>query len=320
MEVKRSSQRTGRLLLTGILSVIFLYVTDPVKLVEQISQTDPLLYFLSLCIFLTVYPLTGLRWKIMNSNLVVISFWDSMKTLGISYGLNKILPLNSGDIVRSKILENYVEIEKHGEILGLVGLERFIDVSALITFLSLPLLFFFSNNIGIMNWIWLPILATTSGFYMIYFQSNLVKSLIMKLPDLNISLDFKKILVDAVNGFNSLNKLQYGEIIVITFLRWIFDILSLYVLAMSVGHPLSFWTAALLTCAMSLVSSMPITPSGAGAAELSGTAILVSLGFSTSVAGTIVILQRSFGVGAMGIIGIVLIKSEGINIGDFRNL
>ena len=315
-----SSRKYYRYLLAGILTAIFLYVTDPVKLVVQISKTNLVLYLVSLSIFLTVYPLTALRWKIMSSNIVEISFGESVKTIGISYGLNKILPLNSGDIIRSKIMENYVEVEKHGEILGLVGLERLMDVSALVTFLSIPVIFFFSEDVGIIHWLWLPVLAASSGFYMIYFQSSLVKTLIEKLPDLSISLDFKKILIDAVDGFNSLDKAQYGELIIVTFLRWMLDILSLYVLAISVGHPLGFWTAALLTCAMSLVSSMPITPSGAGAVELSGTAILVSLGFSASVAGTIVVLQRSFAVGAMGIIGILLIKSEGINIGEFSKL
>lgn len=310
----------SRTLLTVFLTSVFLYLVEPLKLILQISQTNPLMYLLSLCIFLTVYPLTALRWKIMTSNLVKISLQESVKTLCISYGLNKILPLNSGDIVRSKILENYVEVEKHGEILGLVGLERLIDVSVLITFLSLPMLFLATQSLGMLQWLWLPILATTSAFYLIYFQSAMVKLFIEKLPNLKLFLDYKKILLDAVNGFNSLDKLQYSKVISITFLRWILDIFSLYILAISIGHPLNFWTAALLTCAMSLVSSIPITPSGVGAAELSGTAILVSLGFSTSVAGTIVVLQRSFGVGMMSIIGILSIKSEGLNIESFKKL
>lgn len=314
-----SDQRSRSILITGILTVIFLYFVDPLSLLLQISQTNPVIYLLSLSIFLTVYPLTALRWKIMTSNIVEISFQDSIKTLSISYGLNKILPLNSGDIIRSKILENYVEIEKHGEILGLVTLERLIDVSALITFLSLPLLFLFTENLGILQWLWLPILTSMAGFYLIYFRSALVTSLIKKLPDLKISLDYKEILTDAVNGFNSLDKNQYGKIILITLSRWVLDIFSLYVLSISIGHPLSFWTAALLTCTMSLVSSMPITPSGAGVAELSGTAILISLGFNTSVAGTIVVLQRSFGVGAMSIIGILMIRSEKMNIYPLKN-
>lgn len=315
-----SNRKLHQFLLAGVLTAIFLYITNPLKLLTQISQTNLFLYLLSLCIFLTVYPLTALRWKIMSAKIIEISFWNSVKTLGISYGLNKILPFNSGDIIRSKILENYVEVENHGEILGLVGLERLMDVSALITFLSIPMLFFFSKDVGILQWLWLPVIAAISGFYLIYFRSKLVKSLIEKLPDLKFSLDFKKVLIDAVNGFNSLDKLQYSKIITITFVRWILDIISLYFLAISVGHPFSFWTAALLTCAMSLVSSMPITPAGAGAAELSGTAILVSLGFSASVAGTIVLLQRSFGVGVMGIIGILSIKSEGLNLKYLKNL
>lgn len=55
----------------------------------------------------------------------------------ISYGLNKILPANSGDLARSKITERYTTVDSHGEILGLVAIERLLDVGALCLVLAI---------------------------------------------------------------------------------------------------------------------------------------------------------------------------------------
>ena len=319
MNIKLSNPKIQKSLLAGLLTAVFLYLSKPFELLNHLMKTDPLYYILSLTVFLTVYPLTGLRWQVMTSKVTEISLEDSVKTLGISYGINKILPLNSGDLVRSKIQENYTEIDKHGEILGIVALERIIDISVLLLFLTTSILLYFSKNIGITQWIWIPILGVASTFSVLYLYEEFVKSLVRKIPGGKLPLNLQKILIEAIEGFNSLDKLQYSKSITLTLLRWTLDIFSLYLLSIAAGYPIGFWTAALLTCSMSLVSSMPITPSGAGAAELSGSAILISLGMSSSIAGTIVILQRSLGVGVMGIIGIVLLKSEGLSFGQFKS-
>ncbi|EGQ43989.1 MAG: uncharacterized UPF0104 family protein [Candidatus Nanosalina sp. J07AB43] len=214
-------------------------------------------------------------------------------------------------------MERYVHVESHGDVLGLVAVERLSDIAVLTVFSTVPALFIFSGSLGIDNLLLLPAMAVVTGFYLVRSKSSKLREIVKLLPEIKF-LKYKKIFLDAIEGFNRLDSRYYAETVLLTFIRWIFDILSLYVLAASIGISFGFWSAALLTCVMSLVSSMPITPSGAGAAELSGTALMTALGYDPAVGGALVLLQRSFGVAFMGIVGLMVINYEGVSIQGFR--
>jgi len=304
-------------LLTLILFGLFFFVLDVSKLLKQILKTNISIYLIGLILFSSVYPLTALRWKRLCSVNYEVGFNQCLKIISISYGINKILPFNSGDIVRSKIMERYIDIESHGDVLGLVAVERLSDIAVLTMLSTVPAFFIFSESLNIRNVLLLPALAVIIGFYLVRSKSSKLRETVKVLPETNL-LDYKEILLDAIGGFNQLDKRYYAETVLLTFVRWIFDILSLYVLASSIGMSFGFWSAALLTCVMSLVSSMPITPSGAGAAELSGTALMTALGYEPAVGGALVLLQRSFGVAFMGMVGLIVVNYEGVSLQGFR--
>jgi uncharacterized protein (TIRG00374 family) len=307
-----------KLVVTISLLLVFIYVSNPLEVIKQLTQVKPSYYVLGLLIFSTVYPLNGLRWKIMTEKALELSLSDSIKIIGISYGLNKILPLNSGDIARSKITEQYTEVDRHGNILGIVALERMIDIIILSLLLIFAAFSGFSDTLGSMKWIWMPLAMGTAIFASAYFFEEIIKDIIKAVPDWATPDRFRSFLEDTLEGFNSLDRRQYSRAVLLTSLRWLFNVAAFYIVALSAGYPIGLATAGLLTGVMSLISSMPVTPAGAGLAEISASSLLVFTGFDVSAAATVVILQRSLGVIFMGLVGIVLINFENFDIEKFR--
>lgn len=320
MNLKNRNLPFGKILVTSALLLLFLYFSKPLEVLGQLKDVKPFYYIAGLVVFLTIYPLNGLRWKIMTSKKAEISFRDSVKIVGISYGLNKILPLNSGDIARSKIMEQYSDFENHGSILGIVALERLMDIGLISLILALVFFMNFSTILPGYRWIVMPLFVATALFAVIYAMENWIKKALDLAPDRFTPEIIKEFLKDALEGFKSLDRKQYIEALILSTARWCFNVLAFYLVAISAGHPINIALAALLTGVMSLISSMPITPAGAGVAEVSATGLLIFLGFDNSAAATIVILQRSLGVVIMGIIGLLLINLEQFQIGEFRDL
>jgi len=306
----------GSLMKVGIsipLLIIFLYFSNPIQVIRKLTELNPFVYTLGVLIFLGVYPLSAYRWKILTENLVKFSFTDCLKIISISYGLNKILPLNSGDLARSKIANEYEKINNHGEILGTVGLERLLDVIVVNIIFVSTLLFYFNRLYYKLSWSIITALLVITGLIFLFIFEERLKHVLELLPNKFYFNKVKKLLKDSINGFNNLDSKQFVLIVIITAFRWFLDMLGFYVASMSLGLPVEQSAIVLLACFMTLISSLPITPAGAGFAEISGSALLVSMGYSNSTAGTLVIINRSLGLMLMGTIGIITINYEGFS-------
>ncbi len=307
-----------KILLTLSLLLIFVYFSDPLKVLEELKNVNLAVYSVGVIVFLFIYPVAGFRWQTMTENIVNLKFSESIKVLGMSYGLNKILPLNSGDIARSKLMENYVKIDNHGQVLGTVALERLADISVVALFLTLISLIQLPVFSRQLSWMLIPLGISILLFTTLVLLGNRVKELLDFSTNRFLPEKISDFLREAIDGFNNLNKNQYMVVIILTTLRWSINILAFYIVALSSGNSISLATAAILTGIMTLVSSLPITPAGAGAVELSATGLLAFLGYSNSAAATIVILQRSLGVAVMALVGIVLLNLEDISLENFR--
>ena len=313
-----SRRSIGKLIITLSLLLIFLIISNPLELLKNLQRTNLPTYILGLLIFLSVYPIAGLRWKIMTENITDIRYSDCMKILGMSYGLNKVLPLNSGDIARSKLMEKYVDIENHSQILGLVALERLVDVIIVTSFLLTVVIFYFSEFFQKSSWILIALSAMCLMFIIFTRYKNHLKLILNYIPEAIFLTQFKNILKDALEGFNVLNKRQYIYTFSLTILRWSLDVLAFYIIAASSGYSVSIATAILVNSIMTLISAIPITPAGTGVVELSATGVLAALVYSNSAAATIVILQRSLGVMVMALVGLAILNLEEISFETFR--
>ena len=296
------------------LIAVFLSITDPFEIYTNVIRTDLNTYVFGLAVFLLIYPVAALRWiKIYSDHMLGIG--DSLKTIAISYSLNKVLPFNSGDIARSKIMENYTKVGSHGKVLGLVGLERASDVAVLSATASISSISLLPvSNIFLTA---LPVVLIVSGMYSLRKFENSLVSLI-DASSSAMPFNVGEYVKDSLRSFNrvSLNRLLL--VFTLTCIRWLVNITAFYIIISSGGISLGIAQVAALTSLMSLVASLPITPAGLGAVEVSATGLLISFGLSTAESGTAVILTRSAGVLLMGIIGLLLLSLEGVNLGQLK--
>lgn len=308
------AKNVAQLALGIFLIAVFLRITNPIEIYANVVRTDLTTYVFGLAFFLLIYPVAALRWiKMCPNNMIGVS--SSLKTIAISYGLNKVLPFNSGDIARSKIMENYTELKSHGKILGLVGLERVSDIVVLSATASVSLVIFLPvSNVFLTA---LPTVLIISGMYSLRRFENLFMNLINTFSP-TLPFNVGEHLKDGLRSFNKVSSNKLLVIILLTSLRWLFNIIAFYIIISSAGISLGITQVAALTSLMSLVASLPITPAGLGAVEVSATGLLINFGLSYSESGTVVILTRSAGVVFMGAIGLLVLSLEGLELGQIR--
>jgi|GEM_PF-2658480 conserved hypothetical protein len=309
------AKNVAQLVLGISLIAVFLSITNPIEIYATVIRTNLATYVFGLAFFLLIYPIAALRWiKICPDHMIRVS--SSLKTIAISYGLNKVLPFNSGDIARSKIMQNYTEVESHGELLGLVGLERVSDIVVLSATASISLITFLpASNVFFTA---LPIVLVISGMYSLRKFEELFIDLIDTLSP-TLLFNVGEHLKDGLGSFNRVSLDKLLVVILLTSVRWLLNIVSFYIIISSAGMSLSIAQVAALTSLMSLVASLPITPAGLGAVEISATGLLISFGLSTAESGTVVLLTRSVGVLLMGIVGLVVLSLEGLELNQISH-
>ena len=292
--------------ITGILLLVLVSVADIRNITGQISQTDLGIYGIAVLVFSSIYLWSGLRWRSLTSGLgYSLGLNGSVKIIMMSYGFNKILPLNSGDLTRSKLMERYTDVDNHGKILGAVAMERFLDVLLLGALTGVSSLTLLSNS-GSILWILLGAGLLISSMSLVRLKNKQVLELFDFIEELGAPLKIVNFMKDGVKGFSEIPNKKLGESLVWHSMRWAAGILTLYILALSLGTPVSLFGATLVTGVMSLVAALPITPAGLGPVEVLGTGTLVLIGLSTNQAAALVILQRSLGLVLMGGLGAVV--------------
>lgn len=298
-------------LLVGLSVIVLLFViADIQQIISTVTSSDPFTYLLAAFVFLLIYPLAALRWKIlMDDTRNQISFSESIKVIAMSYGFNKILPLNSGDIVRSKLHEEYGEIDNHGSILGTVAVERGLDVVVISLVLAATGGSYLQSLFESSLLAFLPLIVVLTGFAsVIIFQERYITLLDFMKNYMPKSIpEFGKNMVESAG---SLAYFTAAKAFFLTSLRWAVDIGSLYLIGMAAGIPLSLTVAGFATAIMNIFALMPISPAGIGPVEASGTGALVASGIAYSSALSIVILKRGLGLLLMGLIGSLLYLKE----------
>lgn len=301
--MKKINLKIIRYSITVLLLLSLLYIADVKSIISHLYKANLAIYGIATLTFLTIYLWSALRWKSLISGLgYSISFSESFKTIAMSYGFNKIFPMNAGDLTRSKLMERYTDIDSHGKILGAVAMERFLDILLLGTVTSISA-FYLLESTGDLKWLLSAVLILIILMTSIRVKNKFFVKIIDSTQLIGIPERLTEFIKDGLRGYNEIPRFKLIEVLLWHSLRWFSGILVLYILAQSLGSPISLAAAALVTGVMSMIAALPITPAGLGPVEALGTGSLVILGLSTSQAGALVILQRSLGFILMGVIG-----------------
>lgn len=274
--------------------------TNVSEALKTIGRAKPDLYILAVGIFLTTYVAAAIRWKsLMETTNIDLDFNESFRLISVSYGFNKLFPGNSGDLARSKITERYKEISSHGNVLGVVALERFLDMASVVLVLGFGLLFVASAFYTRIIWIVTPFVAIVALLSTaLFIRQDLVDKLIDLSPE-----RFESFLTDVMDGYRSCPRRKLFSNLLYSLYIWFAEAVMFYVLVQSLSFNTGLWEGTVVTSVMSLVSALPISPGGIGAVDITGTGLLVFSGLDKTGALSLVILQRSISLALSALLG-----------------
>lgn len=277
-----------------------LWVVDLGVFVRTLTSVSLPTYLLATAVFASTYAFIAVRWQILaNTASLGISLPHSFEITALSYGLNKILPANSGDLARSKITQQYVAVDSHGRVLGLVVLERLADVGTVCVIVALGL----------------PFVSGNGGLALSLIAGAVLVAIVAAALHLNrLTVPTVAWLPNGVRseiglGRDAIESVPRGTLLVvlgISMVRWLFLAAVFVLLGASIGMSISLPVAAVATATMSLAAIVPLAPGGLGTVDATGTWILVIAAIPPTDAFTLVVLQRSLGLGFMALVGFLV--------------
>lgn len=292
--------------LASVLSLLLLgslvWLSDLDRILTALAAVSLGEYGLATAVFSSIYVPLALRWQSLartaNHHLPLrISF----EIIAVSYGVNKLLPANAGDLMRSKISQRYVDVGSHGAILGLVAVERLFDVGSIALAVFASSLFLTGISNETVQFVALFALLGSGMILAIFVWLRRGTSRNWRLPLTNVVLSEAGTALDTVSALSP-KRLSYVG--VLSLARWLVVAVSFQLLAAAIGVTVGFPSAVLVTSAMSLAAVLPLSPGGLGPVDAVGTGILVLLGIDYTQAFTLVLLQRSLGLVLMALVGV----------------
>jgi len=312
-ELRNKSKEISSILLASIILAGLLYIGNTTEVVDNIRSTNPAYYVSALLVFSLTYLPAELRWKFLCVKIdVKISHIQSFKIFSISTALNKILPFNSGDLLRSRIMQEHTDIPSHTNILGLVIIERLLDLAGLITITAISI----------------ALIGTTSNSILLGLFFFVCIILIFLIPFVLGESETEHIsdtLPAKLDGYfsnimDSYQRVELGTMVegyFLTLIRWGLDVLVFYLLAASIGLDLSYAVSSLTTSSISLANALPLTPGGVGTAEAVGSGVLKLVGVNYNNALSLVILQRSLGYLGSLTLGLLSAIPDGLRLNRY---
>jgi len=278
------------LIVIAILVFLF-YKVDLNEIKNYIVNINVGYYILGLLIFYLSFIPRGLRWNLLLKNIdIKKKTKDVTEIYFISWFANLIVPAKLGDLYRSHLFKKNFDHSK-SKILGTIFMERFIDIIFLILFMTLSGFMIFREQFSE------TISKTLTYAYIllivIIILFILLKKLRIKLANL-LPEKFRHVILDFEKSASScVKKGNLTSLITITVIYWILESATLYYAAKALNVDLSFYIIIFVTLFSAIISTIPLTPSGAGIAEVGVTGVLFTMGLDYNLALAIALVHRS---------------------------
>jgi uncharacterized protein (TIRG00374 family) len=269
---------------------------------DSMAQAKPVWYFLGVLVYLSTYVPLALRWQLLQRSIGInLSLFASFEVIVMSYGLNKLLPANSGDLARSTLTRRYTAIESHADVLGMVFFERVLDVLTLATLLFLTSLSLASSNASKVGVAALGLSVFVGLTLLVVAVPRVKRSFLALLPE-SIRATAERLLF----GFKRISTSGLVAVSSYSIFRWLFGSITFIPLALALDQNVGLHVAIFATGTMSLAALLPLSPGGLGIVDTAGTGTLVLFGFSSTEALSLIVLQRSLGLLLTALVGIAV--------------
>lgn len=272
-----------------------------------LSRTNLWWYCAAWSLFLLSYFPTTARWsRLIRTAGYDLDYLTVFRIVAIAYGLNKVLPMNAGDLGRTKLTERYHPVDSHTELLSLVAAERLSDLVVVVAGVGVSSLFF-SQNLPVLPTIqplakWAGLLVICATVLVGLLHGDRIWAL---LPSA-----VTEVIATGSRTLRRLSLRSLALLTVYTLLRWLFVVLGFLCILASLDRPVGLVVGVGYVSMLTLVSLLPLTPAGLGTSETAGVALLMLFGFSQSASVAATVLQRSLGVFGMALIGAIVYAVE----------
>ena len=276
-----------------ILYLLFSQV-DFAELVANISTANPLLYAAAFLVYYASFPLRGLRWRYLLSNIGIRERLAPVTEIFfLSWFANCIVPAKLGDIYRGYLFKvNYGT--SGAQVLSTVYVERIYDVLMLVVLLALTTVVSFGTHIPgpistalVVGVVLVAVLVV--GFVVLAFYPAKLRRFIPRRLE-GMAERFSGGLALSLKFHN------LPQILGLTLGAWLLESGRLYLVIAALGAlgagTLTPAIIMFVALAAALLTALPITPAGLGAVEFAIVGVLTLVGVNGELALSIAILDR----------------------------
>ena len=272
----------------------------------SVRGADAGLFALAFAVFYVTFPLRALRWKALLANVgydgaagrPMPSTFRLARIMYTSWFANCVTVARLGDVYRGYLLKKAAGVS-FAVTLGTVLAERLLDLLVLAAMMGAGVLAVFGGS--------LPTEATQAlAAGLILAVVGLVGVLALR----RFRWAFELIVPKRLHAHYS--RLEHGTIdsfrrlpllVAYSALGWILEGTALYVTMAAVGAPVPVAGALVVALAASLLTAVPITPSGLGLTEAGMVLMLQWMGLDTATATAVTFLFRVINYWSIVVLG-----------------
>jgi len=246
---------------TLIFLALALYRVQLGAIGAALAGANPLWIGLAMLLYATNLALRTWRWQLILRPVATIPYPIVARALLVGYGLNTRMPARLGELFRAEYFKKTYGLSRVWALTSIV-IERLFDGMAVIACLGVGL--FLASATGQNAGMLMNVMITGGVFFSIIFlaafclSGPMTSRILGRVPGLSAQLAMVQ------QGFKILHTWRLMEVVLITFIIYVPDTLTLWCLVKAVGLTLGVADALVLVGAASLSTLVPSGPAFLG--------------------------------------------------------
>lgn len=272
--MKKSHSFLLRLFMLALSIIILLSIVDFPLVFRYVHEVPFFILLILVCIGIIRTWLTGLRWRLLNPDASnQLSRWQYFRFLMIANTYNLIMPgALGGDFIKTALTLHTVKTKRADNLIGII-VDRSVGLLSILTLGTISFLFIEDvPHKQRLNYLFITLYIGIIISLFILSNPYLHKLLISFFGHFgklgNMGITFIKAWKDTLRFFY-MNKLRVLKAFSLCLPIHCVSFVTAYILAGFLNINISFFSIALITALVWLVTAIPITISGAGVRELS---------------------------------------------------
>jgi len=257
----RAIQMVLGLACAGALLWLTLVRTDVQQIERAVRAADPFWMALGMSVYAVNLLVRGVRWRLILGQVIAVRFQPVMTALLVGYGVNAIFPARLGELFRAEFCKQRCGIPRIWALASIV-VERLLDGIIVVMCLGAGLLISHgSSEMGRVLGSVLAVAAAIFGglfFAALLLSTKSIPGWFDRWPRVRANMEMVR------SGLNIVRSRSFPIMMVLSFLVYLPDILSIWLAVKAVGITLSFGNSLVLAGAASLATLFPGGPAFLG--------------------------------------------------------